>query len=142
MIQGRNRAHALVEYARQKRRHTDLPLPTARTRRRRWFPGLDFTGQVVQQAQDLEVTVVAERSRDGRGPSAYPEDEAGSLMHSGYVSVLPETTVEEALAEIRRQVARVEMIFYVYAVDSAQHLQGVASFRELLAAERSKTSAM
>ena len=85
------------------------------------------------------MTVVAERSRDGRGPSAYPEDEAGSLMHSGYVSVLPEISVEDALAEIRRQAAHVEMIFYVYAVDNAQHLQGVASFRELLAAERSKT---
>ena len=138
VIQGRNRAHALVEYAR-KNGVTQIFLCENPNPPKRWFPGLDFTGQVVQQARDLEVTVVAERSRDGRGPSAYPEDEAGSLMHSGYVSVLPETTVEDALAEIRRQVARVEMIFYVYAVDSAQHLQGVASFRELLAADRSKT---
>ena len=127
-----------MEYAR-KNGVTQIFLCENSNPPKRWFPGLDFTARVVQQAQDLEVTVVAEPSRDGRGPSAYPEDEAGSLMHSGYVSVLPETTVEDALGEIRRQVARVEMIFYVYAVDSAQHLQGVASFRELLAADRSKT---
>ena len=137
VIQGRNRARALVEYA-QENGVTQIFLGGGADPPRRWFPGLDFTGQVVQQAQDLEVTVVAERSRDGRGPSAYPEDEAGSLMHSGYVSVLPETSVEDALAEIRRQAAQVEMIFYVYAVDRAQHLQGIASFRQLLAAERSK----
>src|SRR5262249_48518583 len=115
VIQGRNRARALVKYA-QENGVSQIFLLRGADAPRRWFPGLDFTDQVVQQAQDLEVTVVADRSRDGRGPSAYPEDEAGGLMHSGYVSVLPETTVEEAIAEVRRQAARVEMIFYVYAV--------------------------
>jgi len=107
-------------------------------RRKRWFPGLDFTDQVVQLARDLEVTVIAERSADGRAPFVYPEDEAGSLMHSGYVSISPEMTVEEASAEIRRQVGHVEMIYYAYALDDLQHLLGVVSFRELLSAERNK----
>jgi len=107
-------------------------------RRKRWFPGLDFTDQVVQLARDLEVTVIAERSADGRAPFVYPEDEAGSLMHSGYVSISPEMTVEEASAEIRRQAGHVEMIYYAYALDDLQHLLGVVSFRELLSAERNK----
>src|SRR6185295_2387736 len=82
VIQGRNRPRTLVEFAR-KNGVTQIFLCEEANPPKRWFPGLDFTAQVVHQAGDLEVTVVAERSRDGRGPSAYPEDEAGSLMHSG-----------------------------------------------------------
>ena len=33
----------------------------------------------------MEVAVVAERSRHGLAASPYPEDEAGALMHAGYV---------------------------------------------------------
>jgi two-component system sensor histidine kinase KdpD len=61
VIQGRNRARTLVEYAR-KNGVTQIFLCHGADPPRQWFPGLDFTDQVVQQAQDLEVTVVAERS--------------------------------------------------------------------------------
>lgn len=137
VIHGKDRARALVKYARE---HSVTQIFIGRDAEppRRWFPGLGFTDQVVQQARDLEVTVVAQRSRDGRAPSAYPEDEAGSLMHSRYVRISPEITIEEAIAEIRRQAEQVEMIYYAYAIDNSQHLLGVASFRELLAASRSK----
>jgi len=138
IVQGKNRARALVDYA-HKNGVTHIFLCQNTDPPNRWFPGLDFTDEVVRRARDLEVTVIAERSRDGRAPSAYPEDEAGSLMHAGYVAVSPEMTVEAASAEIRRQAAQVEMIFYVYALDGSQHLMGVASFRELLSAERDKT---
>src|SRR6266478_7260385 len=96
-----------------------------------------FTDQLLYQARDLEVTVVAERGREGSRP-LYPEDEAAGLMHSGYVRISPEMTVEEAITEIRRQAGQVEMIYYAYALDDAQHLLGVISFRELISADRSK----
>ena len=86
----------------------------------------------------MEVTVVAERSRHGLAASPYPEDEAGALMHAGYVRISPEVTVEEAIGEIRQQAGQVEMIYYAYALDESQHLLGVVSFRELLSAERSR----
>ena len=98
--------------------------------------GLHFADQLLYQARDLEVTVVAERGREGSRP-LYPEDEAAGLMHSGYVRISSEMTVEEAIA-IRRQAGQVEMIYYAYALDNAQHLLGVISFRELISAERSK----
>jgi magnesium transporter len=137
VMHGSDRARTLVEYARNNG-VTQIFLCRGAEPQRRWLRGLDFTDQVLRRTMDLEVTVVADRSRDGRGPAVYPEDEAASLMHSGYVSVLPEMSVEDALAEIRRLAARVEMIFYAYAVDGMQHLQGVVSYRELLAADRSK----
>jgi magnesium transporter len=136
-IHGRDRAKALVEYARN---HgiTQIFLNRSTDRKRRWFPGLDFTEQVLQQANEMEVTVVAERSRYGRTSSPYPEDEAGALMHAGYVRISPAITVDEAIAEIRQQAGNVEMIYYAYVLDELQHLLGVVSFRELISAERSK----
>src|SRR5258707_13223812 len=86
----------------------------------------------------MEVRIVAERSRHGRAASPYPEDEAGALMHAGFVKVSPEMTVEEAIGEIRQQAGQVEMIYYAYALDETEHLMGVVSFRELLSAERSR----
>jgi magnesium transporter len=137
VIHGNNRAQTLVDYAR-KNGVTQLFLTRSTRSQRRWFPGLDFTDQVLQQANEMEVTVVAERSRHGRAASPYPEDEAGALMHAGYVKISPQMTVEEAIAEIRQQAGQVEMIYYAYALDESQHLMGVVSFRELLSAERSR----
>jgi magnesium transporter len=137
VIHGDNRAQTLVDYAR-KNGVTQLFLNRNTRAPRRWFPGLDFTDQVLQQAREMEVTVVGERSRQGLAASPYPEDEAGALMHAGYVRISPEMTVEEAIAEIRRQAGQVEMIYYAYALDESEHLMGVVSFRELLSAERSR----
>ncbi len=137
VIHGQDPAQTLVDYAR-KHGVTQLFLNRSTGSPRRWFPGLDFTDQVLQRANEMEVTVVAERSRHGRSASPYPEDEAGALMHAGYVRISPDVTVEEAIAEIRQQAGQVEMIYYAYTLDEAQHLMGVVSFRELLSAERSR----
>ena len=137
ILHGKNRAGALVDYA-HKNGVTQIFIGPAVGRPKRWFRGLDFTDQVLYQARDLEVTVVAERSREGGRPSLYPEDEAGGLMHPGFVAISPEITVEEAISQIRQHAGHIEMIYYAYVLDEAQHLVGVVSFRELLAADRSK----
>jgi len=137
IIHGKDRAQTLVDYAR-KNNVTQIFLNRSNDVRRRWFPELDFTEQVLQRANEMEVTVVAEPSRQGRAASPYPEDEAGALMHAGYVRISPEVSVEEAIAEIRQQAGNVEMFYYAYALDDSQHLLGVVSFRELISAERSK----
>jgi len=136
VVQGKNGADTLADYA-HKNGVTQIFVGPAGEPPRRWFRGLDFTDQLLYQARDLEVTVVAERGREGSRP-LYPEDEAAGLMHSGYVRISPEMTVEEAITEIRRQAGQVEMIYYAYALDDAQHLLGVISFRELISADRSK----
>jgi magnesium transporter len=137
VIHGDNRAQTLVDYAR-KNGVTQLFLNRSTKSQRRWFPGLDFTDQVLQRASEMEVTVVAERSHRGRAASPYPEDEAGALMHAGYVRISPEMTVDEAIGQARQQAGQVEMIYYAYALDESQHLMGVVSFRELISAERSR----
>ena len=137
IVHGKNRAHALVEYAHENGITQIFISPTSGSPGR-WFRGLDFTDQVLYQARDLEVTVVAERSREGGRPSLYPEDEAAGLMHAGFVAISPEITVEDAISQLRQHAGHVEMIYYAYVLDDAQHLMGVVSLRELLAAGRPK----
>jgi magnesium transporter len=137
IVHGKNHADALVEYA-HKNRVTQVFIGPTVVWPKRWFRGLDFTDQVLFQARDLEVTVVAERSREGGRPSLYPEDEAGGLMHPGFVAISPGNTVEEAISQLRQHAGHIEMIYYAYVLDEAQRLVGVVSFRELLAADRSK----
>jgi magnesium transporter len=136
-IDGKNRAKALVDYARANG-VTQILLNRDTTPRKWWRPGLDFTEEVLERAHEMEVTVVAESSRHGRAASPYPEDEAGALMHKGYVQISPEMTVEEAIAQVRQQAEKVEMIYYAYALDDGGHLLGVVSFRELISAARTR----
>ena len=61
----------------------------------------------------------------------YPEKTAGRIMNPNVFAVPEELTVGEAIVEL--QAARdVEMVFYLYVVDTRRHLVGVTSLRRLL----------
>jgi magnesium transporter len=71
---------------------------------------------------------------------AYAEDQAGGLMSPRYARLRPEMSVDEAIAYLHRQAReQLETIYYIYVLDSEQHLLGVVSFRELFAASPNKT---
>ncbi|MHB8876760.1 MAG: magnesium transporter [Myxococcaceae bacterium] len=66
---------------------------------------------------------------------AYEEDQAGGLMNPRFARVRPEMTVDEAIAYLRRQARdQLETVYYAYALDEAQKLVGVVSFRDLFSA--------
>ncbi len=65
---------------------------------------------------------------------AYAEDDAGGLMSTRFARVRPDMRVDEALLYLRRQAQHLETIYYVYVLDGAQHLLGVATLRELFTA--------
>jgi magnesium transporter len=61
----------------------------------------------------------------------YPEKTAGRIMNPSVFALTEEMTVGEAIAAL--QAARdVEMVFYLYVVDTRRHLVGVTSLRRLL----------
>lgn len=67
---------------------------------------------------------------------AYSEDDAGGLMNPRFVRARPDMTGDEAIRYVRKQAVgqTVETIYYIYVLDARQHLLGVLSVRELLAA--------
>jgi magnesium transporter len=69
---------------------------------------------------------------------AHPEEKAGGLMTTAYPSFLPACTAAEALQTIRSEVDDLDLIYYSYVVDEKEHILGVISLRELLAAQPEK----
>ena len=61
----------------------------------------------------------------------YPENSAGSIMTTEYVSLRPQMTVEEAIKRIRRQGVDKETIYTCY-VTQARKLVGLVSVKDLL----------
>jgi len=65
---------------------------------------------------------------------AHPEETAGGLMTTAYLSFPPSTTVMEALQVIRREAEDLDFVYYLYVTDEEEHLLGMLSLRELLVA--------
>lgn len=64
----------------------------------------------------------------------WPEDSAGGLMTTDYVSVSLNLTVAAVIDRIRKVGEDAETIYYVYILDDGGRLLGVASLRDLLLA--------
>ena len=66
---------------------------------------------------------------------AHPEQEAGGMMTTSYLSFRPQTTIREALDKFRREAADVDLVYYVYVTDEEERLLGVISLRDLILAD-------
>ena len=65
----------------------------------------------------------------------YPENSAGSIMTTEYVSLRPQMTVEEAILRIRRQGVDKETIYTCYVTAKDRRLLGLVTVKDLLLAE-------
>jgi magnesium transporter len=70
-----------------------------------------------------------------KGLLAHEEDEAGGLMTTQFMSLPPDKTIVDALAAVRQNADKVDIIYYIYVVDSDSRLLGVVNLRELLSHE-------
>ena len=68
----------------------------------------------------------------------YPENSAGSIMTTEYVSLRPTMTVAEAIARIRKTGVDKETIYTCYVTESRK-LLGTVSVKDLLLAENDET---
>ena len=69
----------------------------------------------------------------------YPENSAGSIMTTEYVSLRPEMTVEEAILRIRRQGVDKETIYTCYVTAKDRTLLGLVTVKDLLLAADDET---
>ena len=70
-----------------------------------------------------------------KGLLAHEEDEAGGVMSTQFMSLPPNKTIVDALAYIREIAQKMDVIYYIYVVDSNSKLLGVVNLRELLSTE-------
>ncbi|MDI7261686.1 MAG: CBS domain-containing protein [Thermodesulfobacteriota bacterium] len=73
-----------------------------------------------------------ERAEDLRELLVHPEETAGGLMTTAYLSLTPHITVEAAIARLKTEAPNLDIIDYIYIVDEGEVLQGVVSIRDLL----------
>ena len=87
--------------------------------------------------------LLAELSPDERRATAlllgYESDTAGRIMTPEYVSLKENWTVGEALERIRSLAHVSETIYSLYVTDSARHLTGILSLRDLVVAQPEQT---
>ena len=66
----------------------------------------------------------------------YPDDTAGSIMTTEFISLSSSMTVEAAFERIRKTGVNKETIYTCYVTDRKKHLIGVVSVKELLLADK------
>jgi magnesium transporter len=123
----------------------DLLHALSQNERRIWLRLLapDDAADLIQLAPEHERPALLNQldsmaQREVAALMAYQEDAAGGLMNPRFARVRPDMSIDEAISYLRRQTPQVETIYYAYALDDAQHLLGVVSFRDLFSADRDK----
>jgi len=67
---------------------------------------------------------------------AYPDDTAGSIMTTEYVSFSRSTTIETAFEKIRRTGVNKETVYTCYVTDRKKKLVGVVTVKDMLLADK------
>ncbi|HEU4760595.1 MAG TPA: magnesium transporter [Dehalococcoidia bacterium] len=65
----------------------------------------------------------------------YADESAGGLMTRGYVALHRDMTAAEAMTFLRLSKPLAEEAYYLYVLDSRNHLQGVVNLRQLIVAD-------
>lgn len=94
-----------------------------------------------KKAAELLSLMEEEESQDVRELLAYPEDTAGGIMTTEYVSLSESLTVREAMDQLRVLAQEVEDVYYLYVVNNPEdeRLVGVISLRDLIIAPSDQT---
>jgi magnesium transporter len=91
----------------------------------------DLSEERAREILDLMETADAD---DVRELLSFPEDTAGGLMTTEYVSVSVGLTAQECIEALRVLEPEAEHVYYVYVLDEEEHLIGVLSLRDLIVA--------
>lgn len=89
-----------------------------------------------EHADEIVEEMPAEKRRETQQLRSYDPESAGGIMTSEVVKVPADTTVEDALAQVRviARSGKREAMHVIYTTDEEGRLAGVLSLRELLAA--------
>lgn len=98
----------------------------------------DILGDIsADRREDLLEEMEPEEAEDVKELLAYDDKTAGGLMTTEYVAISKDMTAQETIDRIRQLEPSAETVYYVYVVDSSEHLVGVISLRDLIVAQPS-----
>lgn len=122
-------------------RMSDLPLDSVLELLRALGPGrgfavLDRMGP--QRRAQIAAVAGTTTSEHWISSRSWPEGSVGRLTEAAPVTFRPDARVERVLEHLRPIASR-SLITYVYVLDSASHLVGVVTFREMVFADPQQT---
>ncbi|HEY1067702.1 MAG TPA: magnesium transporter [Pirellulales bacterium] len=85
--------------------------------------------------EELLPLVPAHERREILKLRSYAEGTAGAIMTTEFARLEEDMTLAQVRARLRGWANKLETIYYLYVVDSDDHLRGVISFRDLAMAE-------
>ena len=92
-----------------------------------------LVGEMPEELRDeLLDTMKVEHSTDVQELLGFADETAGRMMTPDFFALDEDMTVSEAITALQRRSEEFEMAFYLYVVDSRNHLLGVVSLRQLL----------
>ncbi len=83
-------------------------------------------------AEHVLTNIDKEYSEDVKELLKYPEDSAGGIMNSDFVSIGHEATIEDAINEVRKNSDEIDHIFQIYVLKPDDELIGVVLLKTLL----------
>lgn len=86
------------------------------------------------RAEELLGLMEHDEAKEVKELLSYPEESAGGIMTTEYISLSENMTAEEVIEKLRELAPSAEMIYYLYIVDNLNHLRGVLSLRNLIVA--------
>jgi len=100
------------------------------------LPSDDAALLVAEMPEDLRdellETMKTEHSTVVNELLGFADETAGRIMTPDYFALDEELTISEAITALQKRSEEFEMAFYIYVVDSRNHLLGVVSLRQLL----------
>jgi CBS domain-containing protein/sporulation protein YlmC with PRC-barrel domain len=96
----------------------------------------DVLGDIAgEKTEELLRLMRPKKAEEIRGLLKHPEETAGGLMTTEYISLPREATVEHAINMLREKAPDAETIYYLYVVENGEKLVGVLSLRMLIVAQ-------
>ncbi|MFH2009157.1 MAG: magnesium transporter [bacterium] len=99
----------------------------------------DILGELDEAKQaEILAAMQQDEGEEVEGLLHYGEETAGGIMNPVFFALHHDTSAEDAIAKLRIA-ERVEMAFYIYVLNDAEQLVGVASLRQLVTTKPSTT---
>lgn len=96
----------------------------------------DVLGDIsADKREDILEEMEPEEAEEVKELLTYEDRTAGGLMTTEYIAVSRHMTAQNVIDKIRELEPEAETIYYVYVTDSAEHLVGVISLRDLIIAQ-------
>src|SRR4030043_1115110 len=102
----------------------------------------DLLGDLTEErAEEIREGREQEKAEDLRELLVHPDETAGGLMTTAYLSLTPGIAIETAIGRLKAEAQNLDIMDYIFIVDEEEVLQGVISIRDLLTAQPHQTLA-